>query len=295
MSTQETTLPNPPKGRRRRWVIWLLSSALLLGTALLVVPMLLTSMSLGGSGAVQMVAAQYTPRDVVGDLGGMPVIIARHMAEFVEYEGDPGWGEQRKGPRPERTHASKLTSFGVQFRYPDMATLSSPEMWKDKKSKNIYQTDWMSFGVTTGNRYPGNGFLDRFMVGMIHGGGYTGDQTYRQQPPEHGLDVYVLDSVSPNSGKPHREDGDDWFFAKNAQGHLIADIRCSNVPHEAAPCRHNFSLEFNGVAAQVDVSYRRGMLVNWQDIQRKVTAMILGFRAQELETTPRPAEPLGSR
>ena len=32
---------------------------------------------------MQMATAQYTPKDVVGDLGGMPVTIPRHMAEFV--------------------------------------------------------------------------------------------------------------------------------------------------------------------------------------------------------------------
>jgi hypothetical protein len=121
---------------------------------------------IAGYGGMQMATAQYTPKDVVGDLGGMPVTIPRHMAEFVEYEGDPGWGEKRKGPVPERTHQSKLTSFGVQFRYPDMATLSSPAMWQDKKSKSIYNTDWMSFGVNASSQYP-DAWLSRFDLPRI--------------------------------------------------------------------------------------------------------------------------------
>jgi hypothetical protein len=44
----------------------------------------------------EMAAAQFSRGVVVGDLGGMPVAIPRHFAEYVEYDGDPGWGETRK-------------------------------------------------------------------------------------------------------------------------------------------------------------------------------------------------------
>lgn len=37
-----------------------------------------------------MAAASYTPHDVVGDLGGMPVTIPHHFASYVEYDDDPG-------------------------------------------------------------------------------------------------------------------------------------------------------------------------------------------------------------
>ena len=72
----------------------------------------------------EMAAAQFATRNMVGDLGGVPVAIPRHFANYVEYEGDPGFGEKRIGPRPERTHASKLTSFGFDVRFPDMAGVS---------------------------------------------------------------------------------------------------------------------------------------------------------------------------
>ena len=48
------------------------------------------------------------------------VRIPRHYAEYVEYDGDPGFGEKRKGPVPERTFESKLSSFGMDVRFPDM-------------------------------------------------------------------------------------------------------------------------------------------------------------------------------
>lgn len=239
---------------------------------------------IGGFGGMQMATAQYTPKDVVGNLGGMPVTIPRHMAEFVEYEGDPGWGQKREGPIPERTHESKLTSFGVQFRYPDMATLSGPEMWKDKKSKNIYNTDWMRFGITTGKRYSGDGWLDRstnYRLNAVEIGHYI----YAKQPKsEYGLQFYQ--KVNKNTGQTDekmRTIDAHLFIARNTNGQVTSYIVCSIKQHQAAPCRHSFSVEFQGVSAEVDIQYRRPMLEHWQDTQNKVTNMILGFKVQ---TTP---------
>jgi hypothetical protein len=215
MSTPETSTecsssPSPihPRGRGR-WVIWVIGFALLLMFGFMLLMMKLTGAGLGMGGALQMAAAQYTRKDVVGDLGGMPVTIPRHMAEFVEYEGDPGWGEKRHGPRPERTHASKLTSFGIQFRYPDMVTLSNAEMWQDKKSKSIFVTDWMDIGVTTGNRYAKDGFLDRLMQGTLKASRYTQvlnilTLTVRARELNHAADYLVRcqhNRVRPQGGK----------------------------------------------------------------------------------------------
>jgi hypothetical protein len=229
----------------------------------------------------EMALAQYTPKDVVGDLGGMPVTIPRHMAEFVEYNGDPGWGEKRQGPIPERTHASKLKSFGIDFRYLDMATLSSPEMRQDKQSKTIYNTDWMGLGVSAGTEYYGDGGLDRIARETVEGTGqYFWNKFAKLPEQQFGMDVYVLTEINPNTGQPARfeDDGNDVFVARNKKGKIIAYIECSNVPHAAAPCSQYFSMEYDGVHAKVYISYRRGHLKDWQDIQAKVTAMLLGFR-----------------
>jgi hypothetical protein len=284
--------------KRGRWVIWLLSLMLLLMAGVFGLWLVLVNASLGGSDGAQMVAAQYTPKDVVGDVGGMKVTIPRHMAEFVEYEGDPGWGESRQGPRPPRTHDSRLTSFGVTFRYPDMATLSSPEMWADKKAKSIYVTDWMNFGVTTGNRYPsaGDGGLDRLTKATLNKL-LAKKYTYVKQPQrEHGLESYLL--VDPSTGKPGPNTltviGESLFIARNAQGQVTAYIECSTVSHQAAPCSHMFSLEKLGVKALVRIGYRRPLLAHWQDTQAKVKAMILGFKVtppSEPVSTPTPSAP----
>ena len=233
----------------------------------------------------EMALAQYTPKDVVGDLGGMPVTIPRHMAELVEYNGDPGWSGKREGPIPERTHESKLKSFGIDFRYPDMATLSSPEMRQDKESKTIYNTDWMGFGVSAGSSYPKDGWLERGADTVVTGSGeYFWNKFAKLPDQQFGMDVYVLTEINPNTGQPARYedsiDAKDVFVAKNKQGRIIAYIRCVNVPHAAAPCSHDFSMEFDGMHAEVYIHYRRGHLKDWKDIQAKVTAMLLGFRVQ---------------
>jgi hypothetical protein len=288
--TKPQTASTPKPKHKGDWIIPTIA-VLCLGPLIFLVLIVLASGlsiqgSIGGFGGTQMAAAQYTPKDVVGDLGGMPVTIPRHMAEFVEYEGDPGWGEKREGPVPERTHQSKLTSFGVQFRYPDMATLSGPEMWQDKNSKSIFNTDWMRFGITTGKRYPGlgDGWLDRRTNSTLNAV-EIGHYIYVKQPKdEYGLQFYQ--KVNKNTGQVDEKmitiDA-HLFIARNTNGQVTSYIECSTVQHHAAPCRHSFSLEFQGVSAQVKVSYRRPMLEHWQDIQNKVTDIILGFKAQ---TTP---------
>tara|TARA_Y100000758_G_scaffold289976_2_gene243156 strand:+ start:1414 stop:2370 length:957 start_codon:yes stop_codon:yes gene_type:complete len=235
--------------------------------------------SIGGFGGMQMATAQYTPKDVVGDLGGMPVTIPRHMAEFVEYEGDPGWGQKRKGPIPERTHESKLTSFGVQFRYPDMATLSSPAMWQDKNSKSIYNTDWMSIGVSAGTNYPGDAWLNRWVGGNIQR--VEMDRyIYKQQTDKlYGLTKYLKINKDTGEADEKMNNIDGLLLVKaDDQGAITTYIECSTVQHFAAPCRHNFSLEFQGLPIKVYVQYRRPLLQNWQDIQAKVSEMLLGFK-----------------
>jgi hypothetical protein len=229
----------------------------------------------------EMAAAQFAARDVVGDLGGIPVTIPRHFANYVEYEGDPGWGEKRKGPRPERTHASRLISFGFKVRFPDMAGLSSPALEADKLQQTIYNTTWIRVGVITGNIYPGDGFLDRRSTYIIN---EPGRQFLYEMLPhvQNDLTVYVPAGIDPQTKLPYREhrNAEDIFLHRDKTGRVDAYISCSNLPHEAAPCKHSFSME-PYMKAQIHVSYRRGLLPEWQQIQNSVTQLIMGFKTTE--------------
>ena len=211
---------------KARWIIFAVGTIWVLPFCLLILMILAvgftTQSSIGRFGGLQIAATQYTPKDVIGDLIGMPVKISRHMAEYVEYEGDPGWGQKREGPVPERTYQSKLTSFGVQFRYPDMATLSGPEMWQDKNSKTIFNTDWMTFGISTNKRYPGNRWLDWLANANLKGID-MGKYIYLAQPEStFGLKAYL--KVNETTLKPDHYmstiTGDSIYIARNIKGQV---------------------------------------------------------------------------
>ena len=159
-----SSTPTVTKKKRRPWWVWVLG--FILGLVLLIAAgtvwllIKINAAYLNGFAPWPMAVAQYTPKDVVGDLGGMKVTIPRHIPELVEYNGDPRWGEKRQGPRPQRTHDSKIASFGFDLRYPDMATLSSPELRADKKKQKTFETMWIGVTVGTGEIYPRDGALD---------------------------------------------------------------------------------------------------------------------------------------
>ena len=236
----------------------------------------------------EMAAAKYASRDVVGDLGGVPVNIPRHFANYVEYEGDPGWGEKRKGTKPKRTHQSKLISFGYDTRFPDMAGESSFELAKDKSSYSIHTTPWIDVGVTTGNIYPGDGFLDRLAAAMKDNSS-SYEQYEQLSESEYGLTVYAAAGFDPETNKPYREHmyAKDIFLYRDNLNRVNTYIKCSNRLSGSQPCQHTFSLEPH-MHAEVYVIYRRTQLPHWREIQQAVTQQILGFKAAPDNTVVRP-------
>lgn len=281
------------KPRRKKRVLWLLLGTLGL-TCLLVIWWRTASApaSTNPFESPEMAASRYAPRDVMGDLGGVPVTIPRHFANYVEYEGDPSWGEKRQGSKPERTHQSKLVSFGYYTRFPDMAGESSAELIKDKRSYSSSKTPWISVGINTGKDYPGDGFLDRW----THATAETPNvilkyENYEKLPvKEHGLTVYAAAGIDPKTGKPYRVDtnAEDVFVSRDKSGRVDAHIQCSNRNVPAPPCTHDFSLE-PYMHAKVYLSYRRSQLANWREIQEAVRQQILDFKVES--KTAEPAKP----
>lgn len=232
-----------------------------------------------------MAAAQHSTQDVIGDLGGMPVKISRFVAEYVEYEGDPGWSGPRKGPPPIRTYGSRLMSFGFEVRYPDMATLTTKELWADKRSYNIYNTPWVSVGVTTGPNYPGRGFMNRPHVsnGKLRSD-YWWDDFVEVRKKKFGLTVYRQARRPPETipAESISRFGKTIYLFRDKAGNVLTRIECSNVPHEAAPCSQNWDMGDLGVLADVTVLYRVGFLEHWREIQKSITQAILDFRVTPL-------------
>lgn len=223
---------------------------------------------------------QFSEDKFVADLGGMHVEIPHYFAKNVEYNGDPGWGEKIKHSRVVNTGLPKLRSFGFDVRFPDMAGLSSPEMYHDKRKTTIFKTKWIRVGINTGENYPGDEFLERRANHLLAVDNTTPPfMIYKKlDQSEFGLTIYVPTGIDPENKKPYREHefAEDIFIFQDNAGVVGAHITCSNRPGQSAPCRHFFKLQAP-VKAQIYVSYRRGLLPEWQRIQESVNNLILSF------------------
>ncbi len=277
-------LPSVSRRRHRgRWIVLLLLAAFcLMGWASWTVARSLGALSWGFQPPA-MAAAQRSPQDVIGDLGGMPVKISRFVAEYVEYEGDPGWSGPRKGPPPERTFGSRLESFGFEVRYPDMATLQTKEMWDDIRSYTIYNTPWVRAGVITGPIYPGRGFMNHHDMPRERLRSENWWEDYiESRVKKFGLEEYRLAKPPPplieRSGVITRY-GKTIYLHRDAAGNILAHIACRDVPHLAALCTQTWDGFEHGIAARIRAQYRRELLPHWREIQSGVTRTILGFRA----------------
>jgi hypothetical protein len=229
----------------------------------------------------EMKVAQYTPKDVVGNLGGMKVVIPRHYAEFVEYDEDPpAFSGGRKGPTPERTFDSRLRSFGMDVRFPDMKGLENDQIREEKRRQPIQKRMWLYVGIITGERYPGDGFLDRLASRVYKPGDYWWDSYERLPDDTHGLEMHVAAGLDPSTGKARRESKDidvkDIYIHRNASGKVDTYIDCRIVS-----CDMSFSLE---PEAHVDVivDFRRALLPEWQKIRASVRDLLLSFKVKEV-------------
>jgi len=240
----------------------------------------------------EMAMARYTPKDVIGDLGGMKVRIPRYYAEYVAYDGDPGFGEKRKGPRPKRTFDSRLSSFGMDVRFPDMKGLESAQLREEKRRQPLREQTWISIGVKAGEIYPGDGFLDRLTSGALFSASLPGRKVYwwntyeRVPEDEYGLEVWRLSGIDPRTGKPARESdiAKDVYIHRNSSGNVDAYIDCMfpRVPDGIGKCNMETSLAPKAQVV-VRVNFRLGLLSEWKKIQQSARDLLLSF---EVDPSP---------
>ena len=238
--------------------------------------------------SVQIMSGNYRKGGsvgVVGHLGGVPVSIPKEFANFVEYDGDPGFLEKRNGLIPRRTFESGIRSFGFEIRYPDMAP-ENEQNWKEKRKESIYTTTWMSVGVLSNSHYQDRSktrFAELARAWLKNASIFY---RYEEQPEK----VYGLTTYIPvNADLLRRENGTNSLSDRNIYIHYVTDndvdayIDCSNRKHEAAQCNHSFGLEPT-LKVSVKVSYRKGLLPYWQEIQGGITKVLLGFRVDSSES-----------
>jgi hypothetical protein len=255
--------------------------------------------ALNGFQPLEMAAAQHTPRDVVGDLGGMKVRIPRHYAEYVVYDGDPGFGEKRKGPRPQRTFESRLRGFGMDVRFPDMKGLENAQIREEKRRQPLQEYSWLYIGINAGEHYPGDGFLDRRTERtLLQYQPHTPEGkenwlfTYERMPEdEHGLEVWRLSEIDPRTGRPARENSSarDIYIHRDASGKVETFISCKHrsVPGGIGTCNAGTHLEPKAKSV-VEINFRRGLLPEWQKICQSARDLLMSFEVDPaaVETSP---------
>lgn len=238
--------------------------------------------------------ANSPPEYVIGDLGGMPVKIDHRIVQFIEYDGDPGWGERRKGPRPERTYSSRLSSFAFEVRYPDMKTRADKDAQADYEKYHPLSSSlgaelrwtnpWIGGGIESGSRYPGHGAMDRlYQATTSHPETRVmGDQLVPIESEIPGLELFADPGAHPTTGESWRYSSigsGDTYFHRDSSGKAVTYIRCNfrEGTKRYALCGQEWSMEATGLNIRVSILYPPGLLPHWQDIQIKVSQFILTF------------------
>ena len=279
----------PRFGRKLRWVVYFLIGL----SIVFIYAMQRISARIIGFQPPEMALAQYTPKDVIGDLGGMKVRIPRHYAKYVEYDGDPGFGKKRKGPRPKRTFDSRLSGFGMDVRFPDMKGLENAQLWEEKRRQPLQEKTWIYIWVNAGETYSGDGFLDRLTNGTLFSASLPGRKVYwwntyeRMPEDEYGLEVWLLSGTDPRTGKPARESHttNDIYIHRGSSGNVDTYISCGrpSVPSGIGNCNLTTSLAPKAQVV-VKVMFRRGLLPEWKRIQQSVRELLLSFEVDSSST-----------
>jgi hypothetical protein len=292
-----TNTSNPDRPSRGRWLLIVLVIHLFLGFGAVAL------MAFYSRFGTLRIDPEHNPdnsealRYVVGDLGGMPVRIDRRVVHFVEYDGDPGWGERRAGPVPRRTSSSKLNSFGFYARYPDLGSLSDPEVREDFERYQSTQratnhgakikTTWLDGAVLAGEHYLEHGSLDRFYNNTIGDPDRRGigRQFISADSPVDGLQLFIPRGTDPVTGELWRyvsAGAGDIYIHRNSEGRVSTYIRCgySHGTRYYAGCEQNWDMEQHDLSINVSVRYTPDLLPQWRSIQAKLTDVILGFRDQ---------------
>lgn len=232
----------------------------------------------------EVALAQTTPKDVIGDLGGMVVRIPRHYAENVEYDKDPAFGEAPRASAQQRTATSQLRSFGMALRFPDMKGLESADLKNEYRQFRLHPDNpWISVSINAGEIYPslGEKANDGLAKNLWTKSPYW-FASYQRAPDMDaaGLEAYVVAGIDPRTGKPGRESDstEDVYIHRTAQNHVATYISCgrTSVPGAIAACRMHFGLEPKA-KVRVKTTFYPALMPKWRAIQTGVSELIYKF------------------
>ena len=248
----------------------------------------------------EMVSAQHTPRDVIGDLGGMKVVIPRYYAKYVEYDDSPGFVRKEQRPVQKkqytvRTFDSRLESFGMDVRFPDMKGLVDWRTRQEKRREPLHESNWLSVGVSAGKYYYGDEALNRLARVVLKPDEYPRDywrDNYIKLPEnEYGLEAYMVTGNNPNTGKPARDNfyPADIYLQQQPTGKVDTYIAClrAHISGGIARCNMRFTLEPKAHVG-IEVYFRRDLLQEWRKIKASTHDLLLSFEVKE---NPKPSAP----
>lgn len=232
---------------------------------------------------------QASEKDVFGNLGGMKVRIPKYYAQYVEYDGDPGYGENPKKSIPDRTLNSKLRSFGINMRFPDMKGLETIELKENYQSHRLKpENPWIDISINAGSIYPtmGENASNELAKKLWEKSEYW-FANYERAPQMDiaALEAYVVAGTDPRTGKPAREsDSTDDIYIHKTKNYVDTYISCgrTSVPGGIATCHMHFGLEPKA-KVRIDAGFSPALLPKWHSIQNSVFELIYGFEVRGAE------------
>jgi hypothetical protein len=183
-----------------------------------------------------------------------------------------------------------------------MKGLENAQIREEKRRQPLQEYSWLYIGITAGEHYPGDGFLDRVTERTLsnnHAPKSTRpwDHIYERMPEdEHGLEVWRLSEIDPTTGRPAREDSSalDIYIHRDASGKVDTFIRCRHrsVPGGIGTCNAGTHLEPKAKVV-VNISFRRGMLPEWQRIRQSTRDLLMSFEVAPASVETAPPLPTG--
>ncbi len=231
----------------------------------------------------------------IGDLGGIPVKIFGYGSSIAKYDSS----SEKMDPLSEeldssRDYSSKINTYVFLAEYPEMRMMLSQNAPTDASGFDMFETKWIAVKILSGSKFPGLGFMEKEFLSNRETKSRGWWNNYKKITNKKlKLDEYHLIGVNPKTGQQVREgrENDVVYIFRDSNEKVRARIDCHENLLGPIKCTHKWSMEYEGMAAQVLVFYRLEFLREWSQIQRRLTKLILDFRAESPESaeTPMPA------
>ena len=218
----------------------------------------------------------------IGDLGGIPVKIYGRGSAVAKYDNSlVNTGEPNSALDSSRNYSTKINTVEFVSKHPEMGVVLAQEIPFDPSEFDQFETKWMSVLIFSGSKFLGPGFMETEFLSNGETKSQDWWNSYEKSPSKKfQLTQYLLNGINPKTGQPVREgrENDVVYIFRDSNEKVRARIDCHENIMGPIQCKHKWSMEYEGMAAQVIVIYRLEFLHDWSNIQRRLTKLILDFR-----------------